>query len=319
MDAPHSDESHDPTGPARRHGHWNRHGMIDPAIANTDRGVWALKWSFLGLLATALLQLLVVAMSGSVDLLADAIHNVADAATAIPLGIAFGVARLKPTRRFPYGYGRVEDLAGVVIVLIILLSTLLAGYEALRRLSHPEPVTHLAAVALASIIGCLGNETVAVFRIKMGRAIGSVALVADGYHARADGLTSLAVLVGAAGLWLGYPLADAIVGLVITLPILALVWQSAREIVVRMLDGVDPRLLEVVEQAARHVPGIHQVTDARARWIGHWIAVELNVAVRTDLTVGQGRRRQGGATPDRAPRATHREGDGAHRPGDRSR
>jgi cation diffusion facilitator family transporter len=288
MAAHHHDESHAHAVPVHRHGHGQRHGMIDPTIASTDRGVWALKWSFVGLLATAVLQLIVVALSGSVALLADTIHNFADAATAIPLGIAFALARLKPTRRFPYGYGRVEDLAGVVIVLIILSSALLAGYEAFRRLFHPPPVTHLAAVAVASIIGFLGNEAVAVFRIKVGREMGSAALVADGYHARADGLTSLAVLVGAAGLWLGYPLADPVIGLLITVAILGLVWQSAREIFIRMLDGVDPEVLETVERAAQHAPGVHHVTDVRARWIGHRMTIDLNVSVDVDLTVKNG-------------------------------
>ncbi len=284
----HHDESHAHAGPAHRHGHGHQHGMTDPTIASADRGVWALKWSFVGLLATAVLQLIVVALSGSVALLADTIHNFADAATAIPLGIAFALARLKPTRRFPYGYGRVEDLAGVVIVLIILSSALLAGYEAFRRLFHPPPVTYLAAVAVASIIGFLGNEAVAVFRIKVGREMGSAALVADGYHARADGLTSLAVLVGAAGLWLGYPVADPVIGLLITVAILGLVWQSAREIFIRMLDGVDPEVLEAVERAAQHAPGVHRVTDVRARWIGHRMTIDLNVSVDADLMVKNG-------------------------------
>src|SRR5437879_4322936 len=208
------------SGHRHDHSHRHSHGIVDPTIATTDRGMWALKWSFLGLLATALLQLGVVVISGSVALLADTIHNFADAATAIPLAIAFAFARLKPSRRFPYGYGRVEDLAGVLIVVTILTTALIAGYESLLRLLRPQPVGYLWAVAVASVIGFLGNEAVALFRIKVGREIGSAALVADGYHARADGLTSLAVLVGATGVWLGYPLADPIVGLLITVAIL---------------------------------------------------------------------------------------------------
>jgi len=239
------------------------------AIASTERGIWALKWSFFGLLATALLQLAVVAVSGSVALLADTIHNFADAATAIPLGIAFALTRLKPSRRFPYGYGRVEDLAGILIVLTILFSALFGGYEATRRLLHPQPVAYLWAVAAASVVGFLGNEAVAVFRIRVGREIGSAALVADGYHARADGLTSLAVLAGAGGVWLGYPIADPLIGLLITLAILGLVWQSSREIFTRMLDGVAPEVLEAVGHAARDAPGVSDVAEVRARWIGH--------------------------------------------------
>src|SRR5437762_7423548 len=285
-EAPH--RPHDPPGHGHDHAHHHRHGIIDPAIASTDRGMWALKWSFFGLLATALFQLVVVVISGSVALFADTIHNFADAPTAIPLAIAFAFARLKPSRRFPYGYGRVEDLAGGLIVVTILTTALIAGYESLLRVLRPQPVGYLWAVAVASVIGFLGNEAVALFRIKVGREIGSAALVADGYHARADGLTSLAVLVGAIGVWLGYPLADPMVGLLITVAILHLVWQSARAVFTRMLDGVDPEVLDAVEQAARHVPGVHHVAEVRARWIGHGRTLELNVAVNPDLTVTEG-------------------------------
>jgi len=279
---------HDPPGRGHDHAHHHHHGIIDPAIASTDRGMWALKWSFFGLLATALFQLVVVVTSGSVALFADTLHNFADAATAIPLAIAFAFARLKPSRRFPYGYGRVEDLAGVLIVVTILLTALLAGYESLLRLFRPQPVEHLWAVAGASVVGFLGNEAAALIRIKVGREIGSAALVADGYHARADGLTSLAVLVGAIGVWLGYSLADPMVGLLITVAILHLVWQSARAVFTRILDGIDPEVLDAVEHAARHVPGVHNVAEVRARWIGHRLTLELNVAVNPDLTVTEG-------------------------------
>jgi cation diffusion facilitator family transporter len=276
------------SGHGHDHSHRHSHGIVDPTIATTDRGMWALKWSFLGLLATALLQLGVVVISGSVALLADTIHNFADAATAIPLAIAFAFARVKPSRRFPYGYGRVEDLAGVLIVLTMLVTVLIAGYESMLRLLRPQPVGHLWAVAGASVIGCLGNEAVALFRIKVGREIGSAALVADGYHARADGVTSLAVLGGTAGVWLGYPLADPLVGLLITVVILHLVWQSARAVFTRMLDGVDPEILDAAEHAAKHVSGVSDVAEVRARWIGHRLTIELNVAVNADLSVTEG-------------------------------
>jgi cation diffusion facilitator family transporter len=219
-------------------GHGHTHGAVDPTIATSKRGMWAIKWSFLGLSATALLQLVVVLMSGSVALLSDTIHNFGDAATAIPLGIAFALAWLGASRRFTFGYGRVEDLAGVVVVLIILFSAVVAAYQAVERLINPQPVGFLWAVAAASLVGFLGNEAVAVFRIRVGREIGSAALVADGYHARTDGWTSLAVLAGAVGVWLGYPLADPIVGLLIAAAILLIVWQSGKAVFTRLLDGV---------------------------------------------------------------------------------
>jgi cation diffusion facilitator family transporter len=270
------------------HLHGHAHGALDPTIAATARGVWALKWSFVGLMATAVFQVAIVLVSGSVALLADTIHNFADAATAIPLWIAFACARVRPSRRFPYGLGRVEDLAGVMVVLTILLSALVAGYEAVLRLLQPQPVEYLWAVAVASVVGFLGNETVALFRIRVGREIGSAALVADGYHARVDGLTSLGVLVGAGGVWLGYPLADPLVGLLITVAILVIVWDSARSVFTRMLDGVDPKVLDAVEHAARHVPGVRDVAEVRARWSGHRLQLELNVAVDPGLSVSEG-------------------------------
>ena len=226
------------------HGH--RHGGIDPSVLSNERGLWAVKWSFLGLFVTAVLQLLVVMLSHSVALLADTIHNFGDAATGVPLGIAFLFARRPPNRRFHYGYGRVEDLAGLVVVLTILFSACVAGYEAVERLYHPRNVQHLGAVAVASVIGFVGNELVAVFRIRVGKEIGSAALIADGYHARTDGWTSLAVLLGALGVCLGFPKADPIIGLLITVAILGIVWDSARTVLVRMLDGVEPEVLDQV-------------------------------------------------------------------------
>ena len=142
-------------------GHRHLHGLADPAIVTTARGIWALKWSCVGLLVTACFQLVVVALSGSVALLADTIHNVGDAATALPLWVAFALARRRSTERFTYGFGRLEDLAGIVIVLIMALSTLFAGYEAVTRLVHPQPVAYLGTVAVASLVGFLGNEAVA--------------------------------------------------------------------------------------------------------------------------------------------------------------
>src|SRR5215467_10233322 len=186
VDPHHSHSHHDPNH--RHHGH--THGATDPALLTTERGIWAVKWSLIGLAATGLFQLIIVFFSGSVALLADTIHNIGDAATAIPLWIAFTLARRPPSRRFTYGYGRVEDVAGVIVVLTILFSALLTGYESINRLLRPQSVAHLWAVAVASLIGFAGNEMVALFRIRVGKQINSAALVADGYHARVDGLTS---------------------------------------------------------------------------------------------------------------------------------
>lgn len=273
---------------SKDHAHDHSGMVIDLTAASTERGVWVVKWSFLGLLGTALVQAIIVALSGSMALLADTVHNFADAATAIPLWTAFACSRLKPSRRFSYGYGRVEDLAGGAIVLTILASAVVVGYQSVLRLLRPEPVEYVWAVALASVVGFLGNEFVARFRIKVGHEIGSAALVADGYHARVDGLTSLAVLVGAAGVWLGYPLADPFVGFLITLVILALVWQSARTIFTRMLDGVEQGVLEAAEEVTHQAPGVREVAEVRARWSGHRLHLEVNVAVDPALNVAEG-------------------------------
>ncbi|MGH8743773.1 MAG: cation diffusion facilitator family transporter [Burkholderiales bacterium] len=285
----HQDHPHDHShGHSARNGCGHTHGAIDPSITTSERGIWAIKWSFVGLFVTALLQAVVVLFSGSVALLADTIHNFGDAATAVPLWIAFALSRWKPNQRFTYGYGRMEDLAGVAIVLTIAISAIVAGYVTVQRFLHPQPIGYLWAVVAASIVGFIGNEAVAVFRIKVGKEIKSAALTADGYHARVDGWTSLAVLFGAMGVWLGYPLADPIVGLLITVAIVQIVWQSGKVVFTRMLDGVEPSIIDDIREAADYVKGVEKVTEVRARWLGHRLRAELNVAVASRLSVAEG-------------------------------
>jgi cation diffusion facilitator family transporter len=174
------------------------------------------------------------------------------------------------------------------VVLIILFSAVVAAYQAVERILHPQPIGLLWAVALAALVGFLGNETVAIFRIRVGREIGSAALVADGYHARTDGWTSLAVLAGAVGVWLGFPLADPIVGLLISAAILVIVWQSGKAVFTRLLDGVEPEIVEEIRHAACEVPGVEEVSEVRARWLGHRLQAEVNVAVDPKLSVADG-------------------------------
>ena len=261
------------------------HGVVDPSLLSTSRGIWAVKWSFAALMVTAIAQVAVVYFTGSVALLADTIHNFGDASTAIPLWIAFRLARLRPSNRFPYGYGKAEDLAGVAIVLLILTSAIVAGYESVDRFLNPRPVQLLWAIAIASIVGFIGNELVAIFRIRVGREIHSAALIADGHHARIDGLTSLGVLASAIGIWLGFPLADPLVGLIITALILRIMWSSAKSIFLRMLDGVDPRIVDEIRHAASHARGVEDVSDVRVRWIGHWLHAEVNLSVSPELSI----------------------------------
>lgn len=279
--------SHGDHGDNGKGGHGHTHGVIDPSLTTSDRGVWAIKWSFVILAITAAFQFVIVLISGSVALLADMIHNVGDAVTAIPLWIAFVLARRKPSKTFTYGMGRVEDLAGMLIVLIILFSAVVAGYQAITRLIHPQPVSHLGWLAGAGLVGFVGNEVVAVFRIRVGREMNSAALIADGYHARTDGLTSLAVVLGAVGVWLGYPLADPIIGLLITATIAGIVWQSAKAVLTRSLDGVDPAVTAEIRHAAEHVQGIDRVSDARARWVGHELHADVAIDVDQSLSLPQ--------------------------------
>jgi len=270
------------------HSHDHTHGVIDPSILTSKRGIWALKWSLLGLMATAILQAVVVYYSGSVALLADTIHNVGDALTAVPLWLAFRVSTWKPTNRFTYGYGKMEDLAGIAIVLTILFSAVLAGYESINRLFHPQVIQVLWAVVAASLIGFAGNEIVAIFRVKVGKEIGSAALIADGHHARIDGLTSLAVFFGAVGVHLGFPLADPLVGIAITIVILRIVWDSGKEVFTRIIDGVDPATADEIRDAAMQTKGVKAVTEVRVRWIGHRLHAEVNVATDSKLSVEEG-------------------------------
>ena len=256
---------------------------IDDAMESSARGIRAVKISLAGLGATAILQLVVFAASGSVALLADTIHNFSDALTAIPLWIAFVIGRRAASRSYTYGFGRAEDLAGLFIVAMIALSAVIAGYESITRLITPQPLTNLGWVLVAGLIGFIGNELVAIYRIRVGRQIGSAALVADGVHARTDGFTSLAVVAGVVGVWLGFPLADPIIGLVITAAIVVLLWGTARDIGRRLLDGVDPALVDRAEATLLQVPGVAGVNAIRLRWSGH--RLHLAATVTTDGSV----------------------------------
>jgi cation diffusion facilitator family transporter len=267
------------------HGHYA--AALDPAMSNA-RGIWAVKVSLIALMATALFQVIIVAISGSVALLADTIHNFSDALTAIPLWIAFTLARRPRNDRYTYGYGRAEDLAGVLIVVMIFLSAIEVFRQSLERIANPQPIDNLGWVATAAIIGFLGNEAVAIFRIRVGRQIGSAALVADGLHARADGFTSLGVLAGVIGVALGFPLADPLIGLVIGTAILIVVWNAARDMWYRLMDAVDPAVSRSIMETAGRVPRVLAVHDVTVRWLGHRQRAELNIDVDGELSTAQG-------------------------------
>ncbi len=257
---------------------------IDTALTASAQGMRALKISLAGLAATAAFQVVVVVASGSVALLGDTIHNFSDALTAVPLGVAFLLGRRQPTKRYTYGYGRAEDLAGVFVVVMIALSAGLAGWEAVRRLLDPQPVHNIAWVAAAGVVGFAGNELVAVYRIRVGRRIGSAALVADGLHARTDGMTSLAVVLGALGAAAGWKLADPIIGLAITLAILVVLKNAGRDIYRRLMDSVEPELVDDVARVLASVPGVQAVAGISIRWIGHELRAEAEIISDADLS-----------------------------------
>ncbi len=259
---------------------------VDRALESSAKGIRAVKISLVALLVTSGFQVSVVLVTGSVALLADTIHNFADALTAVPLWIAFVLGRRVANNRYTYGYGRSEDLAGLFVLVMIAFSSALAAWQSIDRLFHPQPVSNLGLLALAGVIGFAGNELVALYRIRVGKDIGSAALVADGYHARTDGLTSLAVVIGALGIFLGFPQADAIIGLLITVAILWVLKGAAVQVFARLMDAVDPALTEAVERAAVQ-PGVVEVSSARLRWIGHRIEAEAHVTVDRDLTTLQ--------------------------------
>jgi cation diffusion facilitator family transporter len=260
---------------------------LDDALESSAQGIRAVKISLLALGATSLAQLGVVAISGSVALLADTIHNFSDALTALPLWLAFAIGRRAPTRRYTYGYGRAEDLAGLFVVAMIALSAVVAGYESISRLINPRPVDHLGWVALAGLVGFLGNEAVAIFRIRVGRQIGSAALVADGLHARTDGFTSLAVVVGAGGVAAGWKAADPIVGLLITVAILTVLRTAMRDIFRRLMDAVDPAMIDAAEASLKAIPGVVAVRRVRMRWIGHEIHADADLDIDCNTSLAE--------------------------------
>ena len=262
--------------------------QIDAALEADARGRRALWISLAVLAVTAGLQAAVVAATGSVALLGDTLHNVADALTAVPLLVAFRLARKPANDRYTYGYGRAEDLAGLFVVAMIALSSVLAGYVAVTRLINPEPVAHLWVVAAAGVIGFAGNEIVARYRIRVGQSIGSAALVADGLHARTDGFTSLAVVVGAAGVAVGLPWADPVVGLLIAIAILGVLRTAVIQVGARLMDAVNPDLVTAGRAAVHSVDGVLEVRDLRLRWIGHTLRAEADITVPADLAVQAG-------------------------------
>lgn len=264
----------------RPHSHDHSDLAADQAFADNQAGIRTVWLALAALGLTSLLQLAIVVASGSVALLADTAHNIGDALNSIPLLLAFYLARRLATRRYSYGYGRAEDVAGLFIVLSILASAGIVFWESWQRLWQPQSPENLGWVAAAALIGFLGNEAVAIMQIRVGNRLGSAALVADGLHARTDGLTSLAVLLAAGGVWLGYPLLDPLIGLVIGVAILFISWDAAKRIGVRLMDGIEPEVMELVETAVSQQTAVQKIERLRLRWLGHQLQGELRLTLQ---------------------------------------
>ncbi len=280
-----------PAHPDEAHGHSHvPSSILDTALISSAEGIRAVKWSLVVLFVAAIAQGIIVWLTGSAGLLADTIHNFADALTAVPLWIAFRLSSRTPTRHFPYGLNRTEDLAGLMILAIIMGTGLAAAYQSFTRLIHPVIPQYLWVGIAGGVIGFLGNELVAVYRIRIGRMIGSAALVVDGQHARMDGLTSLAAVAGLIGVLIGYPILDSIAGLVISVAIMWLTYEAGREVVSHAVDGIEPDVLDHIEHLALHVEGVHGVAHTRARWCGHVIQAETTLLVDPSVSVMEGHR-----------------------------
>lgn len=271
---------------ARAGSHPAGHRLTD--ATTLDSGIRALLISSVGLLATCILQIAVVWIGQSAALLADALHNLVDVFTSIPLWIAFALSRRLATRRFTYGYARAEDVAGATIILFIVASAVLAGYAAIQKWSSGAPTTHLGLGMAAALIGAVGNELVAMYKIRVGRAIGSAALIADGQHSRADALTSVGAFVGILGVFWGFPWADPLLGLVISAAILYIAWEAGYDVFARIMDAIEPETVSRIEQIAGAAVGVHRIDEVRARWIGHQVMIELSIEVDPRLTVAEG-------------------------------
>jgi cation diffusion facilitator family transporter len=269
------------------HSHDHRGLAADRAFRENEEGIRTIWIALSILLVTALLQMSIVYFSGSVSLFADTAHNIGDGLNSIPLLIAFYLARRIPTRRYNYGFGRAEDVAGIIIVLSIALSAVVVLTQSIQRLINPQPITNLGWVAAAALLGFLGNEAVAMLQIRVGRKIGSASMIADGLHARTDGLTSLAVLLAAAGSWFGYPLVDPIIGILIGIAIVFITWDAMKSIWYRLMDAVDPELVERAERVIAEDVDVQETRRVRMRWVGHSLHAEVYISVNSDMKTSE--------------------------------
>lgn len=215
--------------------------------------------------------------SRSAGVLADGLHNAGDVLTTFVLLFAFALARRPATRRFPSGFGRIEDVATLVIVVVIVVTAALAAFESIRRLLVPESYSNIPFSLLAAAIGLVANLGVSEYKIRVGRSVGSTALTTDGVHSRIDALVSAGAFAGIGLAGLGLRLADPIAGLVITGAILFILGGTLRQLFLRMMDAVDPHIIDELTEAAERVDGVLGVHDVRARWVGRELVVVMHL------------------------------------------
>lgn len=277
-------EEHQEHGHAHgSHGH--EHGRVEADLYGDQAGLRAVQISTAGMLLVSIIQLLIARIGGSAGLFADALHNLGDVLTTVALWIAFVISRRAANRSYTYGYYRAEDLAGIFIVLVIIASAVASAVESIMKLNSGNVPTQLYLSMAAAIIGCIGNEAMAQYKIAVGKRINSVPLVADGQHSRIDGLTSLAALLGLIGVRVGLPLADPIAGLLITVVIISVVYSTTRSVLQRLLDAVDPHLVPAIITSASSVEGVEGSSEVRARWVGHALHITMNIEVDEQLTL----------------------------------
>lgn len=271
------------------HGHSHQHVELatDQSFIDNTAGIRTVWLALAALTITSIVQIVIVLWSGSVALLADTVHNIGDGLNSIPLLIAFYLARRVATRRYTYGFARAEDVAGIFIVLSIAFSAGVIFWESIQKFLNPQPITNLGWVATAAIVGFLGNEAVALLQIRVGRKIGSAALVADGLHARTDGLTSLAVLIAVAGTWFGWPILDPIIGVLIGVAILFITRDATVTMWYRLMDAIEPEFLAQAETVIEQQTAVKETNRLRMRWLGHRLHVEVHIAVNPQLTTAE--------------------------------
>ena len=281
----HEEHNHDHDHDEHAHGH--EHGKVDADLYGNRAGLRAVQISTAGMFLVAAIQFAIAWIGGSAGLFADALHNFGDVFTTIALWIAFVISNRAANQRYTYGYYRAEDLAGIFIVLVIIASAIASAVESIQKLTSGNIPTQIYLSMAAALIGVAGNELLAQYKISVGKRINSVSLIADGHHSRIDGLTSLAAFIGLIGVKLGFPKADPIAGIVITIVIVTVVFSTSRSVLQRLLDAVDPHVVPSIVTTATAVPGVEEVTDVRARWVGHTLHVVMNIEVDAELTLSK--------------------------------